>query len=65
MKNLESHIKQSGLTVEQIAEKVGVAPSTIYRAIGGRTEIRLSTLTDIATVLGVSVGELIGDSQAA
>ena len=62
MKKLYSHIKESGLSVEQIAGRVGIAPSTIYRALCGRTQIRLNTLVKISSAIGVPVSKLISES---
>ena len=50
-----------GITLRQLAEKVGVSPESISRAIGEKGNPTLSTMKNIADALGVSVAHLTED----
>ena len=59
----ESRIK-SGLTQEQLAEKLGIAKSTLSGYESGNREPNVQTIKKIADVLNVSADELLGiDSE--
>ena len=48
--------KSKGLTMAQIAEKLGINPITLSQSLNGNPT--LSRLTEVANVLGVDVSEL-------
>ena len=48
--------KSKGMTMEQIAEKLGINPITLSQSLNGNPT--LSRLTEVADVLGVVVSEL-------
>ncbi|MFT2816995.1 helix-turn-helix domain-containing protein [Leifsonia sp. A12D58] len=50
---------QSGFTLDQLGEHVGLAGSQLSLIENGRREPRISMLGDIATALGVSVADLL------
>ena len=48
--------KSKGMTMTQIAEKLGINPITLSQSLNGNPT--LSRLTEVADVLGVDVSEL-------
>ena len=48
---------ERGLTLKELAERMGIKPESLSRAIGGNPQ--LSTLENIANALGVGVAELL------
>lgn len=50
---------QTGMTLEQLGDAVGVVPSQLSLIENGRREPKLSVLNSIATTLNVSVPELL------
>lgn len=50
--------KEKGMTLNQLAEKIGVYQPTISGFISGKIKPSLDTLEKIAYSLGVSIGEL-------
>ena len=48
--------KSKGMTMAEIAEKLGINPITLSQSLNGNPT--LSRLTEVANVLGVGVGEL-------
>lgn len=55
--------KERGLTQQELAEKVMVAPSTIGMYEQGRREPDTTTLSKLSQVLHVSVDYLLSESQ--
>lgn len=51
--------KDRGFTQEQLAEAIGIEPVTLSRLETGDRALRLSTLSSIATVIGIPVGDLL------
>ena len=54
--------KSKGMTMAQIAEKLGINPITLSQSLNGNPT--LSRLTEVADALGVDVGELFVQSRA-
>lgn len=58
--NLSSKVKelcrQRGIQLKDLAQKMGIAPESLSRAINGNPQ--LSTITSIADNLGISISEL-------
>ena len=48
--------KSQGMTMAQIAEKLGINPITLSQSLNGNPT--LSRLTEVANILGVDVSEL-------
>ncbi len=64
------HIKEirkaRGLSVEEVAEKLDVSVSTLYRYENSSiSKIPIDVIDKLSTVLGVSTGELMGNSEQA
>ena len=53
--------KSKGMTMAQIAEKLGINPITLSQSLNGNPT--LSRLTEVANVLGVDVSELFVQPQ--
>ncbi len=56
--------KERGLSQQQLAAKLGMRQSQISELEHGKNDIRLSTLTDVARVLGVLRQYRVADLQA-
>jgi transcriptional regulator with XRE-family HTH domain len=54
-----------GLTQEAVAESLGVQPTAVTRFETGAVGLSLTTLCDLADVLGVPAGLLVGDEGPA
>lgn len=53
--------KSLGFTAEYVADKLGVAPSTIYRyENGGIANMGISSMKKLAEVLDVAVSDILG-----
>lgn len=52
------------LTQEQLAQRAGVAKSTVNRLEQGLQDARISTVRRLADALGVSATELLADDRA-
>ncbi|MCE5175502.1 MAG: helix-turn-helix transcriptional regulator [Bacteroidales bacterium] len=50
--------KERGLTLKQLAEKMGVAPETLTRAISDNANPTLATLKSIANALEIDISEI-------
>ncbi len=53
--------KSKGMTMAQIAEKLGINPITLSQSLNGNPT--LSRLTEVANILGVDVSELFVQSR--
>ncbi len=63
METVVKYLEMRGESVEDLAAKIGVAPSTLYRAIKGTTSLRGDTLLKIHAVTGIKVDILVRESQ--
>ena len=54
--------KSKGMTMAEIAEKLGINPITLSQSLNGNPT--LSRLTEVANALGVDVSELFVQSRA-
>lgn len=61
--NIKTICRAKGLQLADVAQKMGVAPSSLSTMMRGN--ITLSKLTDIAGSLGVSVSDLLADGGGA
>ena len=57
--------KKRGWTLKQLAEKMGVAPETLTRAVSENANPTLATLKNIANALEMEIGELFASSNTA
>ena len=57
--DIKSLIKQKGLTMEEVAERMGVSRVTLSQTLSGNPT--MSTLQRIADALGCKVGEFFLD----
>ncbi len=53
--------RKKDMTIKQIAEKMGIAPESLSRAINGNP--KLSTIRKISEVLGVSITDLFDRNE--
>ena len=56
---------RSGMTVREIARRVGVSPSLISQIERDKVNPSVSTLWNLVTVLGLTMGELFPDAETA
>jgi transcriptional regulator with XRE-family HTH domain len=56
---LKSARKSAGLTLEQLAERVGISVSQLSRFESGKREPRMAEMQTIADALGLSVADLL------
>ena len=61
--NLKKTRTQAGITADALALSLGVTRVTVYRWESGEREPDLATLFKIASILDVSVGYLIGETD--
>lgn len=55
--------KRRGLTVRQLAARIGVSPSLISQIERDKVNPSVSTLWGLVTVLGMTMGELFADAE--
>lgn len=53
--------RNKGITIKELAEKMGIAPESLSRAINGNPQ--LSTIRKIAEALGVSITDMFDRSD--
>ncbi len=61
MKTIKQLREAKGWTQVELANKLSVAPSTIYNWERGRFEPRLKQLRDLARALGVSMNDIASE----
>jgi HTH-type transcriptional repressor of puuD len=54
-----------GMSQRRLAALAGITQAALFRLETGETDPRLSTLRQIAKALGVTVGEIIGETKPA
>ncbi len=59
---LKAAMKRAGYTQKSLAEKMGLAVSTVARWSNGEMEPSISTVRKVADILGSSLAELLGIS---
>lgn len=59
MNKLKSIRVLKGVKQKEMALKLGISPQYLSRLESGRIDLKLSTLKQIALILGVSISELI------
>ena len=63
-KNITTLRKARKKSQTELGEYLGISPSAVSQLERGITNIDVETATRIATYLGVSVGELVGDAPS-
>lgn len=53
-------LKDSDLTLDEIAEKMGVSRSTLHNYTTGRTNITVVELMKLSNILNISLPQLLG-----
>ena len=61
---LSEMLIKRGMTQKEFAEKVGVTQATMSRYISGNRIPRATVVTEMAQILGVSLGYLMGEDEA-
>ena len=62
---LRAHREQRGLSLRELARRLGVSPSAISQIETGKSRPSVSTLYSIVTELGMSLDELFGAAKQA
>jgi len=62
---LRAHREQAGLSLRELARRLGVSPSAISQIETGKSRPSVSTLYSIVSELGMSLDELFGGTQTA
>ncbi|MCL2479160.1 MAG: helix-turn-helix domain-containing protein [Treponema sp.] len=59
-KNLQSIRKRRGLTQKELAEKIGLTREAVASYEAGRSQLIITTLLDMVSVLRITVNEILG-----
>lgn len=59
-KRLKEAIKCSGLSQKEIAEKLGINPSTVSKYVRGEAFPSIDTLANLCEILDVSSDDILG-----
>lgn len=62
--NVRRHMKLSGLTIPELAEKTGMAVGALSNILNGKSEPRSSTLIKISDALGVAISDLLSETPS-
>jgi len=63
--NLQSIRKRRGLTQKELGEKIGLTREAVTSYEAGRSNMMITTLSDMAAALRVTVNEILGLEQQA
>lgn len=61
--NIKKHRKEKNISQEELAEKIGVSRQSISFWENGKANPSLDTISKLASILGTSVGELLGSEN--
>ena len=62
-KNLQHHIKKSGISQKEIAHVIGVSTGTFSEWMNGKKYPRIERIEALAEILNISITDLIADSS--
>lgn len=57
------YLKKQGLTQKDLAEKIGVSPQQVSKALKGKSVLSLQTITKMEEALGVKLIEVVGTND--
>lgn len=60
--NLKEILDRKGMTVKELARKIGVAPTTLYSIIQRDTAIRFDTALRISNILDIPINSICKDN---
>lgn len=60
---VQQAVRTSGLTQQQLADRIGVDPTALSKALGGKRNFKPLELALIAEQLGLSIQQLLADDQ--
>lgn len=60
---LRFYLREKHMTQQALAQRVGRKQCTVFRWLSGQSVPRLSTVTVVADVLGVTVNDLLEDGR--
>lgn len=61
--NIKRHREEQGLTLRDLAKKIGISASFLSQVESGKASPSLSTLKTISDALSTTIGNLIGEDQ--
>jgi transcriptional regulator with XRE-family HTH domain len=64
VENLKEYRLSNGMTMKQVAEKIGVAECTYCAYEHGKREPNIEKLKKLASIFDCSVDDLVGDKKA-
>ena len=60
--NLKNILDENGMTVKELAKKVGIAPTTLYSIIQRDTAVRFDTALKISHILNIPINSICKDN---
>ena len=60
--NLKNILDEKGMTVKELAKKVGIAPTTLYSIIQRDTAVRFDTALKISHILNIPINSICKDN---
>ena len=60
--NLKNILDEKGMTVKELAKKVGIAPTTLYSIIQRDTAVRFDTALKISHILNIPINSICKDT---
>ena len=57
---IKKAMKRKGITQPQLASRLRITPSSVYRKLSGETEFTASQLGEISDYLGITVVDIFG-----
>jgi len=61
MNKLQNYLKEHGIKINWLAEKLGISYTKVVDAVSGRTKLTAELARSIANVLGCTLEEIIDD----
>jgi transcriptional regulator with XRE-family HTH domain len=63
MESLKSYLEMTGKSIEALAGEMGIAASTLYRAMKGDHDLKASTLLKLHELTGIKLDILVKESR--